>query len=143
MQPAPEDKPKRPGIERHSRNPSLFLQTASGKVFRPLFAALVVVGQHHAVRPIPDPIHEAQGHVVESIFVKVILKQNKTSCDPRGFAKKNRRILRVMQHIYKETYVEGTVRKWQRQAIKGMARDLAAGPNQKLNALNGHIRPAL
>src|SRR5262249_45749396 len=143
MQPAAEDHPERPGIEWHSGIPSLFLQTASGKIFPPLFAALVVVSQHHAVGPVPYPVHEAQRHVVESVFVKVILEQDKTSCHPNGFAKEDRRVLRVMQHIHEEADVEGTIRKWQLHAIKGMALDFATRPDQELNALNGDIWPEL
>lgn len=111
MQISPDKKAERCRIQRHLRGPTSLCQPTFGKVLRPLSAVLIVVRQYDPMRPVPHPIHEAQRHIVEDVFVQVIFEQHKGTADPHGFAKQNRRVLRVMEHIHEETNVERGIRK--------------------------------
>src|SRR6267378_283486 len=69
----------------------------------------------------------------------MIFQQHEGTADARGFAKQDGGILRVMQHIHEQAYIERGVRKRQRRAVEAMTCNLAPRPHEKLNTLNGNV----
>src|SRR5437588_833738 len=143
MQPPSHSKTERPGVKRHVGIPTHFSQAARRKISRPFFAALVVIRQRYAVRPVANPVHKTEGEVVENIFINMILEQDETARYANGFAKQNRGVFGVVQNIHEQAHVETSVGIGQRRTVKGTTLDLALRPNQELNAFERDVRPEL
>lgn len=139
MQSSSNEQTERRRIQRHLRGPSDLVQPTFRKVLRPFLAALVVVGQHNPMRTIPYPIHEAQCRIIKRVLVQMIFQQHKGTADAHGLAKQDSRVLRVMQHIHEQANIERSIRKWQGRTVEQMTCNLASGPHEKLNSLNGNV----
>ena len=91
------------------------------------------------MRPIPDPVHESQGEVVENVFGQMVFNQHKRTADPDRFAQQDGGILRVVQDIHEKRYVKGCFPKRELLAVECLAWDLAPGPHQEFHALYRYV----
>src|SRR6266404_2905780 len=139
MQSSSNEQTKRRRVQRHLRGPIDLLQPTFRKVLRPFFAALIVVRQHYAMRTVAHPIHETQRRIIEKVFVQMIFQQHERTADAHGLAKQDGWILRVMQHIHKQANIERSIRKRQGGTVERATCNLATGPHEKLNSLNGNV----
>jgi len=86
------------------------------------------------MRPIADPIHQAQSPVVERTLREVVLDQNEISADATCLEQDRQRIPRMVQDVNEHAAVKRPTRKWQMNAIEGDARDGALGARRVFRA---------
>src|ERR1700690_1821122 len=62
-------------VETQGVRKSSDFESGCGEVGIPLRAALVVVGERDAVGAIADPVHEAEGGVIDGAFTEMIFQE--------------------------------------------------------------------
>ena len=112
------------------------IEAGVAKQFGPLRLREIGVRERDAVRAVADPIHEAEGGVIEGGFGEMVLDEDEARGDAGSFTQERERIEGVVKDVDEEADVEGSIGKWKMAAVEGLAIDGAVGAGCGLDAVD-------
>ena len=124
MQLAPEHPAERGGVKRDIGDEFIRGEPSLFEPAIPITPWRIVVGQHHTMRRVPNPIHRAQRQMVQLVLAQVVLDDHRLASDAGCFADQDLRIIRVVQNIHEGHHIDAVILHWDRRAIKQRDRNM-------------------